>query len=93
MVARWKTARVNSKGKAIYLRKYFHGVGRDTGDPDSVNATQLSQLQAYAENLLSAWDPTDAVLAGPDGVTPSAPFALPYITTRTLKRRGRRPPS
>lgn len=93
MVCRWRTARVNSKGKPIYLRKYFHAVGRDTGDPDSVNATQLTSLQAFAENVLTAWTPTDAVLAGPDGVTPTNPVALTYITTRTLKRRGKRPPS
>jgi hypothetical protein len=93
MVCRWKTARVSSKGKPIYLRKFFHGVHLDDTDSDSVNATQLTALQAFAEDALSPWGSTDAVLAGPDGVTPANPFALPLITTRTLKRRGRRPPS
>lgn len=93
MWCRWKTARTNSRGKPIYLRKYYHGVmvgGSDEPGRDEVNHTQRDALQLTAEYLLAgsaAWPP----LAGPDGVIPGSIATSRFITTRTLKRRGKRP--
>jgi hypothetical protein len=93
MTVRWDTGRRNSRGKAIYLRKYYHGVGMDSSDSDKVDSSQLGALAALGTSLLSDWGSTTSKLCGPDGVTPTLPHASPWITTRTLKRRGRRPPS
>lgn len=93
MTLRWDTGRKNSRGKTIYLRKYYHGVGMDTSDSDKVNSAQLDNLQAAGASLIADWGSSSSKLCGPDGVTPTLPHASPWITTRTLKRRGRRPPS
>lgn len=93
MTVRWKTDRLTSKGKPIYLRKYFHGVLLNTADTDKIAAAQETALSTFATAVLSDWGSTSSHLAGPDGVTPHAPAASIWATTRTLKRRGRRPPS
>jgi hypothetical protein len=93
MTSRWKTARVNSKGKPIYLRKYWHGVQQDTTDHDKVAGTQHSAQQTATAALIADWGSTSSQLCGPDGVVPTLPSASIWVTTRTLKRRGRRPPS
>lgn len=93
MTCRWKTARLTSKGKPIYLRKYFHGVLLNTTDTDKVAAAQETALSTFATAVLTNWGSTSSKLCGPDGVTPTAPAASIWATTRTLKRRGKRPPS
>lgn len=89
---RWKTARVNSKGKAIYLRKYFHGgyLIDASDEADSLSTayhTALTNFGTEVKGTTGAWPG----IAGPDGVAPGAVFASPFVTTRTLKRRGVRP--
>lgn len=92
MWIRWKTARTNTNGKAIYLRKYFHGVivSPAGGDGDSVQSGQYSALLALGASLNGTSGDWPGI-AGPDGVAPGAHTASPYATTRTLRRRGRRP--
>lgn len=89
---RWKTARTNSNGKPIYLRKYFHGVFCSVagGDTDTLSSGYKSALEDFggAVNDVSGDWPG---IAGPDGVAPGASAASPFVTTRTLKRRGIRP--
>lgn len=90
---RWKTARTNSKGKPIYLRKYYHSVilAGDTADAyDSLQSDYRTAINTMATDLLTP-DTDWPGLAGPDGVIPGAVFTSPYATTRTLKRRGPRP--
>lgn len=89
---RWKTARVNSKGNPIYLRKYFHGVITqiDGGDGDNIAAEQKTALQNFADDV-NAPSGDWPGLVGPDGVVPGANRVSTYATTRTLKRRGARP--
>ncbi len=93
---RWKTSRLNSSGKAIYLRKYFHDVFAvdSAGGADAVVATQKTALNALATKL---WDGTFAesrkiTARGHTDVILSS-GASSYVTTRTLKRRGKRPGS
>jgi hypothetical protein len=92
---RWKTSRLTSKGKPIYLRKYFHFAFADPADPDKIGPAQKTAALAFAAKM---WDGTFL-----DGRTVRAPGqssetivganASTYLTTRTLKRRGRRPTS
>jgi hypothetical protein len=90
---RWPTGRVNSRGKAIYLRKYFHGIRNDPSDFDKLYGSELTAMQAFADGMLDELGSTGQFMAGPDGVVPIGAHADPYLTTRTLKRRGRRPPT
>lgn len=90
---RWLTARVNSRGRKIYLRKYFHDVLYTPGeaDHDALSGDQSGPLNTFATNAITTgW--SGHKLAGPDGVIPTTPVVSPWITTRTLRRRGRRPP-
>lgn len=92
MWIRWKTARVNSNGKPIYLRKYYHGVlVNPTGtESDAIYSGQHTPLVALGASLNSAAGDWPG-LVGPDGVVPGAHKVSTYATTRTLKRRGARP--
>ena len=92
MWIRWKTARVNSNGKPIYLRKYYHGVAiaPETGDGDLIVFEQRTALGTLATGLNTAAGDWPGI-AGPDGVAPGASTHSFYATTRTLKRRGARP--
>lgn len=90
---RWKTSRKNSAGKWIYLRKYFHGVrlaGASGGD--TIAPLQITALNAFGAKMEDGTfldgrklrsRTHDETLQG-HGVSS-------YATTRTLKRRGRRP--
>ena len=88
---RWETGLLNSRGRKIYLRKYYHGVYIDSTDRDKLWPTQRTAIGGYANFLASASLPGGATLAGPHGVTGGVSLVNPYLTTRTLKRRGRRP--
>ncbi len=94
---RWKTSRVNTKGKPIFLRKYFHslvtaGTGYSGQDQTSAawqtsaNAlgTKLTDGSFISARTITARGHTDTIL--------SHAVSL-YVTTRTLKRRGKRPGS
>lgn len=89
---RWKTARVNSHGKPIYLRKYYHGIilSPAGGDNDNIADHQVTAMRTFgtAVNATSGDWPG---IAGPDGVAPGTSTSSSFVTTRTLKRRGVRP--
>lgn len=91
---RWRTSRTNSKGKPIYLRKYFHPVLLDAAGGDGVKAAQKTALLAFGAKL------SDGTLSGGYTVTAAGSDdtitsvgASTYATTRTLRRRGKRPPA
>jgi hypothetical protein len=89
---RWKTARTNTHGKPIYLRKYFHGVilTSSAGDGDDIEATQKTDYGDFGGAINGVHGDWPGI-AGPDGVAPGASAVSPFVTTRTLKRRGARP--
>jgi len=89
---RWKTARVNSKGKPIYLRKYYHCVyGQELpAQVDALDST-FSANMASMGNSLRGSSGSWPGLGGPDGVEPALCSVSPFLTTRTLLRRGKRP--
>ena len=92
MWIRWKTARTNTHGKPIYLRKYYHGVivSPAGGDGDTIQSDQHTAYLALGTALNTPSGDWPG-LCGPDGVAPGARAASTYATTRTLRRRGRRP--
>lgn len=90
---RWKTSRVTSPGgKPIYIRKYFHPAVFTSTAPDTVQATQKANLIALGALM------DGGTLPGSRKITTAGQAdtiinhgASNYITTRTLKRRGKRP--
>jgi hypothetical protein len=90
---RWKTSRNTSRGKAIYLRKYYHGVYYSiAGGLDAIDANQVAAYNAFATKM------KDGTFIGGRKIRSQAQDETiishqvsPWITTRTLKRRGKRP--
>lgn len=87
----WKTSALSSKGKPVWLRKYFHPAILDHSTFDAVKDDQANALDAFAPAVVAtsgAWPG----LADKNGDAPTDVFRRSvYVTTRTLKRRGRRP--
>jgi hypothetical protein len=88
---RWNTGEYNSRGKLIYCRKYFHEVWHHPADNDEVSAAQLAAYGQFGAVVISGFFPGSAKYCGPQGANLTSPIADKYITTRTLKRRGKRP--
>jgi hypothetical protein len=91
---RWQMARRSSRGKPVYLRKYFHDVYADEdGDKDALAANQATAFATFAAHARDgSWN--GHLIADKFGV-PTIAAGLDrsnYITTRTLERRGRRRP-
>lgn len=90
---RWNTERTNTRGRLVYLRKYFHPIQNDgtAGNVDLTLAGWRTAVKTFADNATgTGWNGKH--LAGPDGNVPGGgTLASTYITTRTLHRRGRRP--
>jgi hypothetical protein len=90
----WKTTRrTNPGGKPIYLRKYFHDTINATGSgSDAVETAQAAALQSFADALSNPTALGRAIAAqGHPNETLLAYGHHPWVTTRTLKRRGKRP--
>lgn len=92
---RWKTSRLNSVGKAIYLRKYFHPaiVEAAGSDPDLVWSTQQTAMTAFGTKMMDGSFAGGKITAQEHTDTIISAGHSNYITTRTLKRRGKRPGS
>lgn len=90
--ARWYTGASSSRGKKIYCRKYFHGVHQQVEpDQDKLDSGQKTALETFCAKLIDGTLPGSFKYCGPQGAVLSAPEVNQYLTTRTLKRRGRRP--
>jgi hypothetical protein len=88
---RWDTGMWNTRGKKIYCRKYFHGVSQSAASHDTVDPTQVAAYNAYAAVVISGFFPGSVKYCAPQGANLSSPVTSQWITTRTLKRRGKRP--
>lgn len=91
---RWDTPKRNSKGKHVYARKYFHDIyGQGSSEPDRLSAGQSTAMLAFARSCVDGTVSSVFHLCLPDGSPASNPAVAYYTTTRTLKRRGKRPPT
>lgn len=90
---RWKTSRNNSRGKPIYLRKYFHlAIMAAGGVGDNVLAAQTTALNALGAKLDDgSFAEGRKIRSRTNAETIISHGASTFITTRTLKRRGKRP--
>lgn len=95
VVLRLKTSRLTSKGKPIYLRKFFHpAYWSSTNGPDIIGTAQLTALNALGAALHSGTlSGTHTLTAAGENDTIINHAGSNFITTRTLKRRGKRPNS
>jgi hypothetical protein len=85
----WMTDSRNSRGKMIYLRKYLHSGAVGTVDVDQLDNSYLTALENYAGTI----GPFHGGLTSRHGNrTITGHYVIPWVTTRTLKRRGKRPP-
>ena len=89
---RWYTGQINSRGKKIYCRKYMHGALHLNTDQDIIFPAQKTAMGTYAAKLIDGTLPGSFKYCGPQGAALSLPVVDQYLTTRTLKRRGKRPP-
>lgn len=85
---RWTTPERTSRGKRIYLRKYFHEVPFSNDAPSN---QWVANAQVYGAKMIDGTLPGGFKICGPQGAPASNPFVSPWVTTRTLKRRGKRP--
>jgi hypothetical protein len=91
----WKTSRKNKRGKWIYLRKYLHDGFVDAASPDFLAPEYHAALLAYADLIQETWG---GLVPGPSKEDPTpgiydivGTVVHSWVTTRTLKRRGKRP--
>ena len=90
---RWATPNFTERGKRIYLRKYMHGVREAGGNFDLLDTDEKAAMQTFAAKMIDGTLPGSFKYCGPQGAVASAPLVAQYLTTRTLKRRGKRPPT
>lgn len=89
---RWSLDRYNTYGKRVYLRKYFHGGIVDQFNPDALPSSYKTALAQFGTKMMDGTVVGSRKLVDKDGNLPIASAASQYATTRTLKRRGKRPP-
>lgn len=87
---RWNTGRLSTKGKPVYLFKYYHGAASSDSDRDKPPASLETAMASFANTVRTASSSWPG-LADKTGTEPVGYHAETYLTTRTLKRRGRRP--
>jgi len=91
---RYGTTQKNSRGKPIYLWNYYHAVFFDDTAPDVQDAVQKGKFTTLA-NLMVAGINTGVSgvpifhRAGPRGAVAQNYKVSDFITTRTLKHRGK----
>lgn len=87
---RWGTGRTTSKGKPIYLRKYYHPALTTLTGQDVIAPGLQTATDTFASSIMSssgAWPG----LAGPDGVAPTGYRTMPFVSTRQLRKGRKRP--
>lgn len=90
---RWSLNRFNTHGKRIYLRKYFHASGVASGGGDALAANTKTTYDAFGAFMFGGTLLGSRTLVDKFGNVPIASASSQYITTRTLKRRSKRPPT
>jgi hypothetical protein len=89
-----KTDHRNARGKHVYLRKYFHDGFVSSTNPDNLGGPYAAVLQNFTTALVTGAIPELGRWRAKKYDAGSLALGVdPYATTRTLKRRGKRPPS
>lgn len=91
---RWWCGQYNSRGKKIYIRKYFHDAFIVGGAPDTLASGQKSAAQTAANTLqsgLTVSGYSTRHICDKNGHVATSNNVVTYVTTRTLKRRGGSP--
>ena len=78
-------------GKPVYLRKYFHSGASDAGYPEAPASLLKNRYVAHGTLMIGGTLPGAMKWCAPNQGVAYLPVALPWVTTRTLKRRGKRP--
>ncbi|HMJ97611.1 MAG TPA: hypothetical protein VK486_17315 [Thermoleophilaceae bacterium] len=82
---------LSSRGKKVYVRKYLHGGTCKLASPDEIAVGYKSALNQHASTMVGGTLPGGAKWCGPQGAVVGALNSSTFVTTRTLKRRGKRP--
>jgi len=91
-VLEWLTERKSSRGKWIYLRKYFHDGFLSPVDADRLAGETALAYEAFGEQLLNGSGSAGRMVRSQRQTeTLVSTQHLQFVTTRTLKRRGKRP--
>lgn len=91
---RYGTTQKNSRGKPIYLWNYYHGVYFDAAAADFQDAAQKGFFNTLGQVMVSGLDTGVSGTpifhrAGPRGAIAQNHKVGDFITTRTLKHRGK----
>lgn len=89
-MVRWNTGRRSSRGKDIFLRKYWHPAISVAASPDVVHSSLVTKLDTFGAAVMATSGSWPG-LAGPDHVAPISNHSLTYTTNRTLRKGRRRP--
>lgn len=88
----WRTNRKNTRGKWVYLRKYYHGGPTLDLDADYIADEWKAALENWGTGLMDGTVAAGRIIRSQSQVEDLAlTNVVPYTTTRTLKRRGKRP--
>jgi hypothetical protein len=92
--ARFPTPKRSTKGKPVYLYSFIHDVYVSPTTAENITAAQRTALLTAFTKLADGSLTNFGKRTTPDGIAVGTPPTMPgYMTTRTLKRRGRRPPT
>lgn len=88
----WQTSRRNARGRWVWLRKYFHDGCLDNSDPDQIGASTKAAYAAFVLRMANGTFVDGRILrSGVQDEVIQAAHASNWATTRSLKRRGKRP--
>jgi len=88
----WKLDKKNTRGKYVYLRKYFHGGEVDATDQDKISAQSKAAYLTFCTLLAgTGGNFHGGIRARAYNVPVLQAEASEWVTTRTLTRRGKRP--
>lgn len=94
---RWKTPRLTTKGRPIYLRKFYHGVPVtmvQNAASDALTGTWVTRANAFRAKLTDGTLATDRTITGPGRIEDMvSSTAATIASTRQLKKGRRRPPA
>ncbi len=79
------------KGKKVYVRKYYHGGFTSNGLPDSITTATKNAYTAHGQVLKGGTLPGPSTWCAPNAGAIGLTGVSAFVTTRTLKRRGKRP--